>query len=82
MFDFSAVFQIVRLPGDQKTALTGESLYLGNLQEKNTQIGANHANLMIILAIFFCISVICDLCLQMFSTYQRPKNAPLQPKAL
>ena len=24
----SAVFQIVQLPGDQKTALTGESLYI------------------------------------------------------
>ena len=51
----------MQFAGDQKTALTGESLYLGNLQEKNTQIGANHANLMIILAIFFCNSVICEL---------------------
>ena len=28
----SAVFQIVRLPGDQKTALTGDSLYLKDVK--------------------------------------------------
>ena len=57
----SAGFPIVRFAGDQKSALTGESLYLGNLQEKNTQIGANHANLMIILAFFFAIQLFCEL---------------------
>ena len=39
-------------------------------------------NLMIILAFFFAIQLFCELWLQMFSTNQRPKNAPLQPKAL
>ena len=30
----SAVFPIVRFAGDQKTALTGESLYIDNLQDR------------------------------------------------
>ena len=30
----SAVFLIVRFAGDQKTALSGESLYIDNLQDR------------------------------------------------
>ena len=30
----SAVFPIVRFAGDQKTALSGESLYIDNLQDR------------------------------------------------
>ena len=34
----SAVFQIVRFPGDQKTALSGESLYLSNCKKHQRYI--------------------------------------------